>query len=186
MGYSHYWRIDLSVVTPEQFAQLGADALRLFDVTRTSGIVLAREFDNADTPPSVGEGVIVFNGVGEDDGHETFYFDATSNVEPSGPRPSSESLDDEIDYAARRLTGAWMRYDRVVERGNVRWSYCKTAQKPYDVVVCALLMRAKLIFGDGIEIRSDGDFDTDWARARTLYLLAYGESAASPLEPDEE
>jgi hypothetical protein len=41
------------------------------------------------------------------------------------------------------------------------FAFCKTARKPYDVVVIACLIAAKLYFGEKIQIKSDGSF-TEW------------------------
>jgi hypothetical protein len=41
---------------------------------------------------------------------------------------------------------------------------CKTARKPYDLVVCGLLILAKIYFMDDIKIRSDGNLE-DWQPA---------------------
>ncbi|KAH8743450.1 hypothetical protein F5883DRAFT_592977 [Diaporthe sp. PMI_573] len=44
---------------------------------------------------------------------------------------------------------------------------CKTDRKPYDVVVCAILLRAKHLAPNAINIRSDGDWD-DWSEAAAM------------------
>jgi hypothetical protein len=49
-------------------------------------------------------------------------------------------------------------------------SFCKTAQKPYDIVVTACLTILKAHLGDLIEVHSDGDKD-DWKPCRALILL---------------
>ena len=46
--------------------------------------------------------------------------------------------------------------------------FCKTAQKPYDTAVTASLILAKKIFGEDIEIRSDGNW-SDWQGGQLLY-----------------
>lgn len=52
---------------------------------------------------------------------------------------------------------------------------CKTAQKPYDLLVTASLIAAKKHLGNDIRVASDGD-DTDWEEARDLCerVLGYG------------
>ncbi len=52
------------------------------------------------------------------------------------------------------------------------FDFCKTAQKPYDAVVTASLIHAKKIFGDAIEIKSDGDWD-DWDSGKVLYETVF-------------
>jgi hypothetical protein len=186
MGYTHYWYTDLTIVTPERFAALGKDAARLFDVAATEGIVVVREYDRPGTRPEIGELTIRFNGLSDDGGHETFSFDARPNVRPEGAEPTKDFWADDLTDEERRIGGAWWRYNKVVEAGNVRWTFCKTSRKPYDAVVCALLMRAKVVLGAGIRVTSDGYFDSDWGPGRDLYLIAYGEDGPSPIEPDEE
>lgn len=47
------------------------------------------------------------------------------------------------------------------EPDGLEFEFCKTAQKPYDVVVTAALIALKARFGDGVRVSSDGDY-TDW------------------------
>jgi hypothetical protein len=47
-------------------------------------------------------------------------------------------------------------------------SWCKTAEKPYDTAVTASLILAKKIFGEDIEIKSDGKW-SDWQGGQLLY-----------------
>lgn len=54
--------------------------------------------------------------------------------------------------------------------GDERYDYgfCKTAEKPYDTAVTASLILAKKIFGEDIEIKSDGNW-SDWQGGQLLY-----------------
>jgi hypothetical protein len=45
--------------------------------------------------------------------------------------------------------------------------FCKTARKPYDLLVTAVLLRAKHRLGDRVSLASDGTY-ADWAPARRL------------------
>ena len=47
------------------------------------------------------------------------------------------------------------------------WEFCKTARKPYDLLVCACLLAAHDILG--YEITSDGGLD-EWQEGISLYL----------------
>lgn len=49
----------------------------------------------------------------------------------------------------------------------------KTARNPYDAVVCAILIRAKLIYGDYLTVSSDGDWHAEWIPGRRLYLATF-------------
>jgi hypothetical protein len=62
---------------------------------------------------------------------------------------------------------------RANDRGEA-FTFCKTNQKPYDIVVCAVLIAAKKHFGDDLKVTSDGD-EADWAAGLDLAdrLLGY-------------
>lgn len=53
------------------------------------------------------------------------------------------------------------------------FNFCKTAQKPYDAVVTASLILAKKIFGDSIEVKSDGSW-LDWSEGAVLFEQVFG------------
>lgn len=55
----------------------------------------------------------------------------------------------------------------MVRRNDPVWQFCKTAAKPYDVIVCTILLAMQAV---GFKIESDGEMDgEDWASGRTLY-----------------
>jgi hypothetical protein len=56
---------------------------------------------------------------------------------------------------------------------DVGSDFCKTAEKPYDAVVTASLIHAKVIFGKSISVSSDGDWD-DWTTGQVLYETVFG------------
>jgi hypothetical protein len=53
--------------------------------------------------------------------------------------------------------------------------FCKTGREPYDVVVCAALLRIREESPD-FRIESDGEWDDpdEWVRARELYFETFG------------
>ena len=60
--------------------------------------------------------------------------------------------------------------------------FCKTARKPYDETVTAILIRAKVRAGSAIKIRSDGDW-SDWRAGRDLVERVWPkDKAACPFE----
>lgn len=61
------------------------------------------------------------------------------------------------------------------------FNFCKTGPQPYDAVVAALLIRAKHLLGETIEISSDGTWD-EWADGRALYEKAFAEAPICPWE----
>ena len=99
--------------------------------------------------PEFSELRFALNGVGEE-AHETFSWPSVVN------RAEWDTSDDEWVFACT-----------------------KTAYKPYDAVVCAILIRAKRIYGDGLRVSSDGYWE-DWAEGRSLYEAVFGMEAPRP------
>jgi hypothetical protein len=64
------------------------------------------------------------------------------------------------------------------------FDFCKTAMKPYDAVVTAILIRAKEIYGSCVSISSDGDW-SEWQDGRDLYEAVFGEVAECPFDKVE-
>jgi hypothetical protein len=70
---------------------------------------------------------------------------------------------------------------------------CKTAFRPYDVAVCAVLLIAKRHLGTRISVRTDGD-DAQWFAAKMLCqtVLGYGieyavtDGELLPVDPGDE
>jgi len=101
--------------------------------------------------PEVNARTIGFNGAG-DDGHETFRIHAKRELPFEG--------------ATRERLG---------------WAFCKTAYKPYDIVVTALLtvLAAKY----GFDVSSDGGPD-DWDKGVKLASKALGEVFRNPIRKE--
>ena len=57
-----------------------------------------------------------------------------------------------------------------VTKYDSKWGFCKTARKPYDTVVCAILLSMKKHLS-GFTFYSDGDIKTEeeWIIGRELY-----------------
>ena len=68
----------------------------------------------------------------------------------------------------------------LLERDNLGFEFCKTAYKPYDVVVVAALSLAKYYFGDDIDISSDGDRN-DWNDGVELAVMATNRHITNPM-----
>lgn len=64
--------------------------------------------------------------------------------------------------------------------GETGFTFCKTAYKPYDIVVTACLAVAKEVFGDDIDIGSDGNAD-DWENGVKLAGQVLGRPIENPL-----
>ena len=67
----------------------------------------------------------------------------------------------------------------VLTRDGEGFAFCKTAQKPYDVLVVALLLLAHRFARHAWEISSDGDPE-DWLEAQSLVLEACGYTVFLP------
>lgn len=62
-----------------------------------------------------------------------------------------------------------------LEMGDTGFEFCKTAQKPYDVVVTACLIALQYHLGAGVKLGSDGSND-EWQDGAALCheVLGYG------------
>jgi hypothetical protein len=94
-------------------------------------------------PPEITDDVICFNGVG-DDGHETFVVYRTKTDPWTGEPSEKEEV----------------------------FQFCKTAYKPYDLPVTAILAYLDSTFPDAFVISSDGGPD-DWTDGIELARRAW-------------
>jgi hypothetical protein len=63
----------------------------------------------------------------------------------------------------------------IQQNGNSDFEFCKTARKPYDLMVCLSLLRLKHHFPES-KISSDGGA-ADWKPAKEFYKKVFGEAA---------
>ena len=59
----------------------------------------------------------------------------------------------------------------LITSSQTNFNFCKTQLKPYDDLVCACLEFARNIFGDGIEVDSDGDNNDEEVKAKIRSLI---------------
>ena len=144
MGYTHYWKLNLDYeINSEKWKEIVDDFNKILDVeiniadnniyAGTGGMTSLRKIlePYSNQKLEITDEEIRFNGREEGDrGHETF----------SLQRKSDKRLE---DYASR------------LDRKYI-FDFCKTARKPYDIVVCCLLVILKHRLGNMIEISSDG------------------------------
>ena len=71
-----------------------------------------------------------------------------------------------------------MHEDFVITSDHVGFNFCKTAQKPYDTVVTALLIHLKQSLGSQVIVTSDGSW-LDWEGGRLLYETVFDEQPES-------
>jgi hypothetical protein len=108
-------------------------------IAATPKVEIKREY-NSISPPLINNQEVVFNGVG-DLGHETFRLNREQQ-----PTPKWQTTINPLGT----------------------FDFCKTARKPYDLLVCSTLLIAKHYAGDVYTLSSDGDWGSDWEQARNL------------------
>ena len=154
MGYTHYWKLNLDYeINSEKWKEIVDDFNKILDVeiniadnniyAGTGGMTSLRKIlePYSNQKLEITDEEIRFNGREEGDrGHETF----------SLQRKSDKRLE---DYASR------------LDRKYI-FDFCKTARKPYDIVVCCLLVILKYHLGNMIEFSSDG---ADWTNDEGVY-----------------
>lgn len=55
------------------------------------------------------------------------------------------------------------------------WNFVKTAHRPYDILVTAVLIRAKRHYGNAVAVTSDGSWD-DWRQGRVLVSSTFDDA----------
>ena len=154
MGYTHYWKFNTNYkISSLKWKEIVDDFNKILDVEidipsndlycGTEGLTRLRSIlePDSDQRLEITDNEIRFNGREEGDrGHETF----------SLQRMSDKRLE---EYAER--------LDR-----NYIFDFCKTARKPYDIVVCCLLVILKYHLGNMIEVSSVG---ADWTNDEGVY-----------------
>jgi hypothetical protein len=152
MGYTHYFAYD---PTARSFISAWPGMVRdakliAWYAQRVLGVSLAG--GRGEGPPVLSDRRICLNGpVADDLGHEAFLIDPT----PLGTGGARLVLgNDASPGQAGERDG----------RGFIK-SFCKTARKPYDIAVTAILLRARHLAPDSFVIASDGDWERDWCYA---------------------
>ena len=157
MGYTHYTcRPVKNAGSAYFYGKLALDAKKLCDYANANGIRI-RNGEGLGEPEftefsfSINGDAEAFSDDGRDLAHETFYW--------AGIPTHPNHREGEPEF----------------------FSFCKTAYKPYDAVVTAILIRAKHIYGSCVSISSDGDWH-EWQTGRELYERVFSEVAECPFE----
>ena len=154
MGYTHYHKRDnRNKGSAYMFGKLALDAKAIIAEAQKQGIVIRG--GNGEGEPEYNEGYFSLNGnaeAGED--YETFMW---------------EALPEQPEWQAKSNLG----------KPHEIFDFCKTAYRPYDGVVTAILIRAKVIYGDLVSISSDGGW-SEWQAGRNIYEAVFGEPAPNP------
>ncbi len=109
MGYTHYFT-QLRSFTTEQWVEVRTDIEAILkEAEHNQGIPLANGHGEPKTRPVINASMIAFNGLG-DDSHETLLINRAMRRKPKYPGDERPNLD-----------------------------FCKTARKPYDAAVTAVL-----------------------------------------------
>ena len=87
-------------------------------------------------------------------------------ADPMGERLQDYEISDK--YIALNGFGSEAHESFVFTPDVIDFDFCKTARKPYDTVVTAILILAKETFGEAIQINTDG-YNADWQDGFDLY-----------------
>lgn len=187
MGYTHYWerpeRLD-----PEKFTKAAGDVRLVLKKLKELGLELAGP--DGEGMPIIGDSVIAFNGKRQC-GHQR------RDLGITWPSPSNDTGGIGSAVKGKWFAGAllmertcdgdcshesfWLEVNETMpdyqkkDGKNLIFNFTKTAYKPYDLAVTAVLVILKHHFGDKILVRSDGDLK-DW-RDGSMYcqmVLGYG------------
>jgi len=166
MGYTHYWkRPRNNYGTAEMFGRLALDAKKIIAQAELDGIRIRDGFGEGE--PNFNEAFFAINGDtnahtpdGRDLAHETFLWEGVPTIDE------------------------WRKDEPQT------FDFCKTAYKPYDAVITAILIRAKKIYGECVKVSSDGNWSKserwgdygNWLAGRNLYERVFGEVAESPFD----
>jgi hypothetical protein len=144
MGYTHYW-YQKRDFTREEWKQIAVTS-RAVSLISTHG---------ADSPPITIRG---WDGTGK----AQFTND---EITFNGDRDNAE---DHETFRLNRVMPDLTTQPWRVEAGKTDYfASCKTAQKPYDILVCAVLLIAKHVAPTAIDYSSDGDKE-EWRGAELL------------------
>jgi len=150
MGYTHYYT-QFSDFNDEEWTKIKSYAETMINNLPKTTSTAGGYYE--DSPLELGDGLgqgapvvddteIWLNGKG-DLGHETFHL---SKKRPPNP-----------DYAK--------------DRENY-WDFTKTARKPYDLIVTAILLAANFVVPDKLQYDSDGN-ESDWEEGFKFFTETY-------------
>jgi hypothetical protein len=165
MGYTHYWQ-QTRDLTKDEMLTIGAKVRNIINVAEkrtaeftdysgypkppvTKQLPIVICGGGGDGSPVLTKDTVALNGEGPNLDHETFYLQAKRELPYEGANPD-----------------------------RLGWSFCKTARKPYDVVVVACLTFLSTDYG--FKVSSDGDHE-ELQPGVDLCCEALGREYAHPL-----
>lgn len=135
MGYTHYFAYSpLTEAFRKSWPAMVADTRDIVAHVQSLGVAVTGSMGRGQ--PEITERYIALNGLID---HESLWIE---------PQPPNYSID---PYGARQYAS----------RGFV-WSFCKTAWKPYDLAVAAILLRCRQLAPHAFAISSDGRWEDEW------------------------
>lgn len=164
MGYTHYWRRSDAAGDEERYTAFAQVVKQLIVAAESQGIIVGDAMGEIEGGWIVDNEKIAFNGF-DKQSYETFEFSCAC---PPARTPQGF---DNTAYLSPALRS--------------RFDFTKTAKKPYDALVTAVLISMKEIYGQHIDVSSDGDW-SEWTPGRALYELVTGKAAHCPWKNTEE
>lgn len=176
MGYTHYFSVQRRI-TDEEWSRLLHAAFQLLRAmpsqTHYNGVTVPLRIlfeESIPLPPQLGPRTIRFNGAGLAEAYQQPQM-APLPGDPVWPAPRSVTWQQDF-YLLNHIDGTWtpgpalghetFLLDRDDEIGT--FAFCKTAYKPYDLVVCGLLIVTEYCAPGWRVITSDGQ-PSDWQPA---------------------
>ena len=111
---------------------------------------------------------------------EGFYSDQPCIIRGGLGKGLPKFLQDQIWFNGDESKGHdhetfYLKWNKKDEDGEDLWGFCKTARKPYDLLVCMSLLALENAFQDPkvFSYSSDGD-EPEWQRAKDLYAEIMG------------
>lgn len=192
MGYTHYWRTRNGVLDTTQFLRFQRDALLVVKTAAGLGVPVAGP--DGEGQPEVTDDVFSFNGV------ETCGHPHNARIVIPWPASIASGVGDSTDaHAGEWFAGATLsartcggscsyetcRIERVntgndgdgvgrssYEVGRI-FGFCKTAYRPYDLVVTAVLLLYRHHFPQEVTLSSDGGRE-HWLEGQHLVWMSCG------------
>ena len=190
MGYTHYWRTKPGALDLNTFLQFERDSLLVIRRAQDLGVFVAGGDGTGE--PFVTNNEIVFNGV-KACGH-------AENSDVVIPRPSAMASG--VGNSSESVAGVWTagvtldartcdgdcHYEtcEIVRVPDVRkgekeaFEFCKTAYRPYDLVVTAVLLLYAHHFPGKVRLSSDGE-RVNWIEGQHLVWMACGFTPEIPI-----
>ncbi len=196
MGYTHYWEQSTKGFSPKEWEKIVDTAREIINLSALMGIKLAGGLGEGE--PEASEEKIWLNGesacghTNADLGITWPANDALGICEIGGNNATSGEWFAGALLAARCCDGDCshetflLLKKPILRKGQTEpFASCKTAFKPYDIAVTAILAAAKMIAPDKIRLSSDGEVK-DWAEGTAIARYFLKDVRRIPILEEEE